>query len=124
MSYTITVETETELRVVTEAITVYHKMMERLSKETKFLESKEFHIGDIVTKTDSFGLDSMFGIKPKVPCKIVGWDFEQGYYRVYYNSNNPYIGVKESELTKYEGEISMGLLQHDPDELDMLVLRF
>lgn len=71
----------------------------------KFLESKKFQLGDYVIKKGTSYFDNVFNVGHGSIGKIVGYDFENNYYRVYYSAENPFIGVVEEKLELYDGEI-------------------
>jgi hypothetical protein len=82
--------TDTEQRIAAAAIIEYRTRLARLAETYDMLLTKTFHFGDIVF------LDG----KPDRIAKIVGWDNEYEYYRVYIDSDNPFIGYREKDLVK------------------------
>lgn len=72
-------------------------------------------MGDYVVKDGTSYFDNVFGTGGGSIGKIVDWDFENNYYRVYFNENQPYQGVKEDRLKKYEDEV--------PSELYIIQLK-
>jgi len=93
-----------QLHVAFMAIRDYRKLVDKIRKERLFLSDKKFHMEDPVVKKSVSSIDMYFGLKKDTVGKIVGYDNEYNYYRVYFNELNPYVGVKEDELELYKGE--------------------
>lgn len=118
-------ENDLEIKISNKAIEACRKTINRMNKEKLFLETKEFHLGEIVIKKETRNsLEIAFNVGKGNIGKIVGWDFESNYYRVFYSKNNSYIGVRETEIEKYNGMVPDEVLNHDPYEIDLLILRF
>ncbi|WP_152498773.1 hypothetical protein [Alicyclobacillus acidoterrestris] len=96
------------------AVNEYRRLIWQREQITKFLESKQFHMGDYVIKKGTSYFDGVFGTGEGEIGKIVGWDFENNYYRVYYSEQNPYIGVREENLELYESEVPEHLQRCKP----------
>ena len=103
----ITAQNEAESNVAERAIAEYHKRIEHLRKQKAFLETQTFHMGDYVLFVGRGGNKDQI-------CKIVGWDFNYRYYRVYVNENVPFMGAREERLRKFDGDVAEHMKQVDP----------
>jgi predicted metallo-beta-lactamase superfamily hydrolase len=122
MVFNVEVETIEEWYVLTKALEEYYRILKVHQKEVEFLKSKKFNIGDYVIKKNTSYFDGVFGAEKGNIGKVVGWDFDNNYYRVYFNENNPFLGVEEEELEKYEGEVSSDLYVKQPFEIVRLIV--
>ena len=89
------------ITVVTQAVKEHKKKLDRLKKERLFLSYRTIRMDDLVVKKTFSYFDSAFGIDSENIGRVVGYDFENDLYRVYFNDDNPYVGIKESELKHY-----------------------
>ncbi len=80
-------------------------------------------MGSIVIKKGTTYFDNVFGTGEGEIGKIVGWDFEYGYYRVYFSDNMPYVGVREGTIELYTGEVPQKLLNEDPYRIDRIMVK-
>lgn len=115
--YKIEVETIEELNVVERSLKEYKRTMQSDDEVEEFLKTKKFQMGDYVIKKGTSYFDGVFGTGNGEIGKIVGWDFEYGYYRVYYSDYNPYIGGREEQFEKYEGSVPSELYVKQPKEI-------
>lgn len=94
------------------ALTEYKKIVEKYKKEKDFLKEKKFQLEQIVYYKNSGYFDNIYGVGQIG--KIVGYDFENDYYRVYFSEKNPYVGAKEEKLKCYIGneELPMDIKNH------------
>lgn len=117
--YSLEVENKEDLDVVSKALKSYNEEKERIEKATNFLKTKKYKMGDYVVFSSLLGpvniLNGEIG-------KIVGWDFENKFYRVYFNENNPYIGIKEKFLETSKA-IPESLANIDPEEIRILTVK-
>lgn len=120
--YEIKVSNSKELNVVSKALEKYREAVNRDNEIEEFLKNKNFKMGDYVIKKGTSYFDGVFGTGKNEVGKIVGWDYEYEYYRVYYSENNPYIGVRESELDRYTGEISTLLKNKSAKDVGVIVV--
>jgi hypothetical protein len=113
----------TDEQVAQKAIEEYHNVIERIKNAEGFLKSKEFPMGTYVIKKGTSMLDSLFGTGEGQVGKIVGWDFEYEYYRVFYSQQNPYIGTREDTIELYEGEAPDSVKNMDAYQIKNLLVR-
>lgn len=111
-----------EVNASNKAILGYRKMVEMIQQDESFLKFKKFHFGDIVIKKGTNKFDKLFNVGEGRVGKIVGYDRDNDYYRVFYNTDNSYIGVKENELEEFSGTVPDEVLNHDPYDIDMFLL--
>lgn len=116
-------KTDMEIAFSNAAINACRKRKENLNNEAEFLEDKKFRMGDIVIKKGTSVLDAMFNVGEGNIGKIVGWDSNNEYYRVFYSKANPYIGVKEDELDNFYGTPPFEVLSHDPFNFNSLMIQ-
>lgn len=113
--YKLEVNTLEELNVVEKALIEFNRIKKEYDDAEEFLKTRKFQMGDYVVKDGTSYFDNVFGTGGGSIGKIVDWDFENNYYRVYFNENQPYQGVKEDRLKKYEDEV--------PSELYIIQLK-
>lgn len=97
--------TEMEAYVAQKAVEVYRRKIQENQSIENFLKTKKYPLGTFVIKNGESHFDGVFGINKESVGKIVGWDFENNYYRVYYSDNNPYVGTREESVMKFIGDI-------------------
>ncbi|WAH35027.1 hypothetical protein [Alicyclobacillus dauci] len=105
-----------EYDIAVNAVNEYRRLVQQHEQTTEFLESKQFHMGDYIIKKGTSYFDGVFGTGEGEIGKIVGWDFEYGYYRVYYSERMNFVGVREEKSESYAGEIPVHLLRCKPFE--------
>lgn len=103
---------KTEQHVAQKAIEEFNRISNENKYAEEFLQTKKFPLGTIVIKKGESYFDSVFEVYKDSVGKIVGWDFENNYYRVYYSSLKPYVGTDEESIDKFAGEIPEHLLNH------------
>lgn len=116
-------ETEMEIEFSNKAIQYCRYHIKDVTEQSKILENKKFHMGDVVVKKGTNVIDVMFDVGEGKIGKIVGWDAKNNYYRVFYSKANPFIGVEEDKLDNFYGTVPFEILAHDPFSLDMMLLR-
>jgi hypothetical protein len=119
----ITVQSDEELLVATKAINEYRRVNSYTTREEEFLKTKQFPMGSYVIKKGTTYFDNVFNTGEGEIGKIVGWDFEYEYYRVYFSKNMPYMGVREEMLQSYTGKVSDELLNRDPYQINAIMVR-
>lgn len=113
-------KTEIEALVASRAILNYRRRIEEIKKQENFLKDKKIQFGSYVIITKEKILNNMFNIFCNDIGKVVGWDFENNYYRIYFNENNPYVGIRENELRIFKGEIPNRLTEYNPYDLKFM----
>lgn len=109
---------EEEVFVAKRAIEEYRKHLDQIKKEEEFLKDKKFPMGTLVQLND-------FNIfcKRENCGKVIGWDFDYNYYRIYLSPEFPFLGAKESNLEFYEGEsVPEDVKVHDRFQIKSLYL--
>lgn len=109
--------TDEEAYVSSEAIRALRLYREDLKNQEEFLKTKKFQLGSIVTKINTCGTDRIFGLGVGDIGKVVGYDLENDYYRVFFDNYNSYIGIKEDRLIEYDGEVPEIVSNKDPWEI-------
>lgn len=107
-------KTDEEAFVSSEAIRALRDYKKRLKDQEEFLKTKKFQMGSIVAKSSMCIGDSIFGLGVGDIGKIVGYDVENNYYRVYFDEYNSYIGIKEDRLINYDGDVPEIVSNKDP----------
>lgn len=80
---------------------VLDEVRARVKKEEEaeyFLSRRKFPLNTAVVKPVAGTLDNVFGIHNGQVGKIVGWDFENNYYRVCFGEHQRFTGVREEKL--------------------------
>ncbi|OPH61884.1 hypothetical protein BC351_01180 [Paenibacillus ferrarius] len=103
---------ELEAHVAKKSVEEFRRRTQENIRVEKFLKTKKFSLGTFVVKNKGSFMDGVFGVNGDDVGKIVGWDFENNYYRVYYSPYNPYIGVREENLEMFTGEAPEQLKNH------------
>ena len=103
---------EEELYVCNRALEEYRKNKIRQLRNYQIMKEKKFNYGDTVAKKKSSYFDGVFDIVNDEVGIIVGHYECRGIeqhgrdmYRVYYDSNNSYIGEDVNSIERYEGKI-------------------
>lgn len=112
-------ETDEEAFVSSEAIGALRCYKKRLKDQEEFLKTKKFQMGSIVVKRNMSVIDGVFGLKTGAIGKVVGYDLENNYYRVFFDNNNPYIGIVEEQLDEYDGDVPEIVTNKDPWKVSM-----
>jgi hypothetical protein len=115
-------DTMEEINVIDKSLEEFRKVKANWKRIEQFLSEQKYPMGSYVLKTDANYLDNVFGTKAGDIGKIVGYDFENSYYRVYFNENQPYQGVKTGRLEKYEGPIPEELKKVDPMKIEGIMV--
>lgn len=115
-------QTEIEALVASRAILNYRSRIEEIKKQEEFLKNKKIHFGDYIVIIKTSSLDNSFKIFCKDIGKVIGWDFENNYYRVYFDENNPYIGIQENKLELFKGKIPNNLINYNPYDLKYMYI--
>lgn len=80
----------------------------RTTKEN--MRDFKYPLGTIVVRSGENGhFDNVFGVNKNDIGVIVGYDTEYDYYRVYFSERNPFIGVRECRLSKYDDSITFDI---------------
>jgi hypothetical protein len=109
--------------VAQKAIIEYQKIIEKIQLMEEFLEDKPFPMGSYIIKKKASYFDNVFGSSEGEIGKVIGWDFEYQYYRVYYSDTLPYIGTREDTIELYNGEVPDNIKNHDPYEVKRMMVR-
>lgn len=112
-------KTDEEAFVSSEAIGALRSYKKRLKDQEEFLKTKKFQMGTIVVKRNMSVIDGVFSLKTGAIGKVVGYDLENNYYRVFFNNNNPYIGIEEEHLDEYDGDVPEIVIKKDPWKISM-----
>lgn len=112
-------KTDEEAFVSSEAIGAFRCYKKRLKDQEEFLKTKKFQMGSIVVKRNMSVIDGVFSLKTGAIGKVVGYDFENNYYRVFFDNNNPYIGIEERNLDGYDGDVPEIVIKKDPWKISM-----
>lgn len=95
--------TQEEARVAQRAIEVYREIMEERKQTECILSTHTYKLNDYVL-CENFGVG-----------KVVGWDDNYQYYRVYFSKEFPDIGRDPKKIARYHGSnIPKEVLQYDP----------
>lgn len=113
-------ETEIEALVASRAILNYRKRIKDIKNQENFLRDKKIHFGNYVVIIKEKVLNNRFNIFCNDVGKVVGYDLKNNYYRIYFNENNPYVGIPENELKIYEGKIPNNLIEYNPYDLKFM----
>lgn len=114
---------EKEFNVIRKAVKTYRLYIKNIKKQEDFLKNMKFHFGDYIIRKDTKHMERVFGCGEGSIGKIVGYDHEYKWYRVYYNDKNPYIGVREEDIENYTGEIPEYLEKYDPYDIDSIYVK-
>lgn len=120
--YKLEVNTLEELNVIEKALSEFNRIKKEYDDAEEFLKNKKFKMGDYVIKDDTSYFDNVFNTGDGTIGKIVDWDFENNYYRVYFNEVQSYQGVTEDRLKRYEGEVPSELYIKQTKEIDCILV--
>lgn len=120
--YSMEVNTLEELNVIEKSLAEFNRIKKEYDDAEEFLKTKQFQMGDYVIKDGTSYFDNVFGTGAGTIGKIVDWDFENNYYRVYFNENQPYQGATEERLKKYEGEVPSELYIKQVKEIKRMMV--
>lgn len=122
MMYKIEVNTLEELNVVEKALIEFNRIKKEYNDAEEYLKTKKFQMGDYIIKDGTSYFDGIFNTGDGSIGKIVDYDFENNYYRVYFNEVQSYQGVTEDRLKKYEGEVPSELYIKQTKEIDRILV--
>lgn len=111
---------KTEEYVAQKAIEEFRRRVDENKVTEEFLKTKKYPLNTIITKKNVSYFDNVFGVTKQAVGKIVGWDFENNYYRVYYSDKNPYVGTKEEDIDEYKGDIPESVMKYVPNNINKL----
>lgn len=104
--------TEIEALVASKAIEKYRNIIKNIKYQEDFLKNKKINFGDLVKVSIPIFCNGIG--------KVIGWDFEYNYYRIYFDEDNSYIGVCEDKIIAFDGEAPSDLINYDPYDLKFM----
>lgn len=99
--------------VASKAIQAYRRRLSELMAQVEYLKDTKFPYGTYIKKCKLGRLDVVMGLYTDIG-KIIGWDFVNKYYRVYFDEGSPYVGCRDTAIEVWEGEVPDHVLEYKP----------